>query len=452
MPDQKVFDRVVPHSLEAERSVLGACIVDREALNEVMEILEAGHFYDLNHRAVFEAIWEMSTLDKPVDPLTLMEELSKRGISEKVGGQAFIAGLVEGVPTTANAGYHANIVRDKAIHRSLIQTGNDLVRLGYSEDREVREILEEAEQAVFAISQDRNRQTYRSIGDVLPPAFQKIEEQYHSSDQEVSGIQTPFSDFNRLTGGFQAGSLNIIAARPSMGKTALAINFAQYLGVKESPKPVLIFSLEMSAEQLVQRMLGSEAMVNIHDLRTGNIADQDWQHLTNGAGRLARAPIYIDDSSMLSTLEFRARCRRFKAKHQDLGLVVVDYLQLMSFHRRIDSKQQEVAEISRVLKGVAREVDVPVVALSQLSRAVEQRNEKRPQLSDLRDSGAIEQDADMVLLLYREGYYNPDPDSDDTSEIIIAKHRNGPTGVINLIFRKEYTRFESALSGHYPGM
>jgi replicative DNA helicase len=394
----------------------------------------------------------MSTLDKPVDPLTLMEELSKRGISEKVGGQAFIAGLVEGVPTTANAGYHANIVRDKAIHRSLIQTGNDLVRLGYSEDREVREILEEAEQAVFAISQDRNRQTYRSIGDVLPPAFQKIEEQYHSSDQEVSGIQTPFSDFNRLTGGFQAGSLNIIAARPSMGKTALAINFAQYLGVKESPKPVLIFSLEMSAEQLVQRMLGSEAMVNIHDLRTGNIADQDWQHLTNGAGRLARAPIYIDDSSMLSTLEFRARCRRFKAKHQDLGLVVVDYLQLMSFHRRIDSKQQEVAEISRVLKGVAREVDVPVVALSQLSRAVEQRNEKRPQLSDLRDSGAIEQDADMVLLLYREGYYNPDPDSDDTSEIIIAKHRNGPTGVINLIFRKEYTRFESALSGHYPGM
>jgi len=452
MPDQKVFDRVVPHSLEAERSVLGACIVDREALNEVMEILEAGHFYDLNHREVFEAIWEMSTLDKPVDPLTLMEELSKRGISEKVGGQAFIAGLVEGVPTTANAGYHANIVRDKAIHRSLIQTGNDLVRLGYSEDREVREILEEAEQAVFAISQDRNRQTYRSIGDVLPPAFQKIEEQYHSSDQEVSGIQTPFSDFNRLTGGFQAGSLNIIAARPSMGKTALAINFAQYLGVKETPKPVLIFSLEMSAEQLVQRMLGSEAMVNIHDLRTGNIADQDWQHLTNGAGRLARAPIYIDDSSMLSTLEFRARCRRFKAKHQDLGLVVVDYLQLMSFHRRIDSKQQEVAEISRVLKGVAREVDVPVVALSQLSRAVEQRNEKRPQLSDLRDSGAIEQDADMVLLLYREGYYNPDPDSDDISEIIIAKHRNGPTGVINLIFRKEYTRSESALSGHYPGM
>ena len=452
MTAQNLFDRVVPHSLEAERAVLGACIVDREALNTVVERLQAEDFYDLNHRAAYEIIWDMAQKDKPVDPLTLMEECSRKGMGEKIGHQAFIAGLVDAVPTTANVDYHAGIVKEKSIHRRLIQVGNDLVRLGFSEDREIRDLLEEAEQAVFAISQDRNRQSYRAIGDVLPPAFQKIEEQFHNSDQSVTGVQTDFRDFNRLTGGFQPGSLNIIAARPSMGKTALAINFAQHLGVhSRNARPVLIFSLEMSAEQLVQRMLGSEAEVNIHDLRTGNLADKDWDDLTRAAGDLSRAPIYIDDSSMLSTLEFRARCRRFKAKHQDLGLVVVDYLQLMSYSRRIDNKQQEVAEISRALKGVARELDVPVIALSQLSRAVEQRTDKRPQLSDLRDSGAIEQDADMVVLLYREGYYNPEQgaDMDDPAEIIVAKHRNGPTGAVKLIFRKEFTKFGAYIGEHY---
>jgi len=445
MPDQSLLDRVVPHSLEAERAVLGACVVDRDALITVMEILEPSNFYDLNHQAVFEVIADMSRRDKPVDPLTLFDELSKRGIAEKVGGRTFLVGLVDAVPTTANVEYHAAIVKERYVRRRLISVGNQLVGMGYSEDRDVKDLLEEAEQSVFAISQDRNRRSYKAVADILPPTFKKIEEQFHNTDQSVTGTQTPFADFNRLTGGFQPGSLNIIAARPSMGKTALAINMAEYIGT-ERKVPVLIFSLEMGAEQLVQRMLGSLARVNIHDLNTGSFADRDWDSLTDAAARLSQSPIFVDDSSMLSTVEFRARSRRFKAQHDGLGLIVVDYLQLMSFGRRIDSKQQEVAEISRSLKGVARELEVPVIALSQLSRAVEQRNEKIPQLSDLRDSGAIEQDADMVLLLYRKGYYDAaqsEEDEDNTALIRIAKHRNGPTGDIKLIFRKEFTRFEN---------
>lgn len=445
MPDQSLLDRVVPHSLEAERAVLGACIVDREALIAVMEMLQPSDFYDLNHQAVFEVIADMSRRDKPVDPLTLFDELSRKGIAEKLGGRTFIVGLVDGVPTTANVEYHATIVKERYIRRQLISVGNQLVGMGYSEDRDVKDLLEEAEQSVFAISQDRNRKSFKSVADILPPTFKRIEEQFHSTDQSVTGTQTPFTDFNRLTGGFQPGTLNIIAARPSMGKTALAINMAEYVGT-ERKVPVLIFSLEMGAEQLVQRMLGSLAQVNIHDLNTGSFADRDWDKLTDAAARLSQSPIFIDDSSMLSTVEFRARSRRFKAQYNGLGLIVVDYLQLMSFARRIDSKQQEVAEISRALKGVARELEVPVIALSQLSRAVEQRNEKIPQLSDLRDSGAIEQDADMVLLLYRKGYYDTpqsEEEEDNTALIRIAKHRNGPTGDIRLIFRKEFTRFDN---------
>lgn len=345
--------------------------------------------------------------------------------------------------TTANAEYYALIVKDKSIHRRLISAGNTIVHLGYSEEREVDEILEEAEKAVFEIAQKRNRTNFRPISDVLGKTFQIIETQYRKSDQDVTGFSTGFYQFDRMTGGLQPGSLNIIAARPSMGKTALALNIAQYGGV-ERKEPILIFSLEMSAEQLVQRMLGSEAKVNIHDIRNGSFAEKDWEKLADAAGRLSQAPLFIDDSSMLSTLEFRARARRFKSRFENLGLIVVDYLQLMSFARRIDSKQQEVAEISRALKGVARELDVPVIALSQLSRAVEQRNEKMPQLSDLRDSGAIEQDADLVMLLYRPGYYDTaaSPEEEDNRATIrIAKHRNGPTGDVNLVFLKEYTRF-----------
>jgi len=420
--------------------------MDREALEAVLEILQPEDFYDLNHRAAFEVIHDMARREKPVDPLTFLDELARLGKSGRLGGQSFLGSLIDSVPTTANVEYHARIVLDKAVHRRLINAGNTIVKLGYSEELDLDEALEEAERAVFEIVSKRNSTNFRHVGEVLGKTFQQIEEQYNRSDQDVTGFNSGFYELDRLTGGFQPGSLNIVAARPSMGKTAFAINIAQF-GGQGSNRPVLIFSLEMGAEQLVQRMLGAEARVNIHDLRNGSFPKSAWEDLADGAGRLAEAPIYIDDSSMLSTMELRARCRRFKSRHKDLGLVVVDYLQLMSASRRTDSKQQEVAEISRGLKGIARELETPVIALSQLSRAVEQRTEKKPQLSDLRDSGAIEQDADTVMLLYRPGYYEPGAASDEEANrafIHLAKHRNGPTGEISLVFLREYTRFVNA--------
>jgi replicative DNA helicase len=440
------WDRMPPVSAEAERAALGSCLMDREALETVLEILQPEDFYDLNHRAAFEVIHDMARRERPVDPLTFLEELTRQGKNERLGGQSFLASLVDSVPTTANVEYHARIVLDKAIHRRLISAGNTIVKLGYSEELDLDEALEEAERAVFEIVRKRNATNFRHVGEVLGKTFQQIEEQYNRSDQDVTGFNSGFYELDRLTGGFQPGSLNIVAARPSMGKTAFAINIAQF-GGQGANRPVLIFSLEMGAEQLVQRMLGAEARVNIHDLRNGSFPKSAWEDLADGAGRLAEAPIYIDDSSMLSTMELRARCRRFKSRHKDLGLVVVDYLQLMSASKRTDSKQQEVAEISRGLKGIARELEAPVIALSQLSRAVEQRTEKKPQLSDLRDSGAIEQDADTVMLLYRPGYYEAGGGADEEDNrafIHLAKHRNGPTGEINLVFLREYTRFVNA--------
>jgi replicative DNA helicase len=350
------------------------------------------------------------------------------------------------VPTTANVEFHASIVREKAVRRRLIEAGNKIVRLGYATDIENAMALDEAERAVFEITQNNNKVEFRPVRDILGGTFAKIEEQYRRSGAKVSGFDSSFADLDALTGGFQPGSLNIIAARPSMGKTALALNIAQFGGAKTGDA-VLIFSLEMSSEQLVQRMLGSEAQVNVHSMRTGVMGKSEWDDLMNAAGRLAKAPIYIDDSSMLTTMDFRSRCRRFKARYPNLGLVVVDYLQLMSFGgRNTDNKQQEVAEISRMLKGVARELQCPVVALSQLSRAVEQRAEKKPMLSDLRDSGAIEQDADTVLLLYRPDYYEGavNPDMDSEAFMSLAKNRNGPTNEIRLIFKREITRFFNA--------
>ncbi len=440
---KNAFERVPPHSLEAERAVLGACLLDRDALLLVTETLSGEDFYETRHRLAFEVILDMARKDKPVDPLTVWEEISRRELADRLGGQGFIAGLVDTVPTIANVEYHSRIVRDKSVHRKLVQVGSDIVKLGYAEDREMEDILDEAERAVFEITRRGGEKNFRHIGDILGAAFQQIETHYQQQEP-VTGISSGFVDFDRLTAGFQPGSLNIIAARPSMGKTALALNIAQHAAL-ERKKPVLVFSLEMGGEQLAQRMLASEARVNVHDLRTGTFHESAWEALADAAGRLSQAPIYIDDSSVLSTLELRARCRRFKAKTNEVGMIVVDYLQLMHLPRPTDSKQQEVAEISRALKGIARELDVPIIALSQLSRAVEQRQDKRPQLSDLRDSGAIEQDADLVILLFRPGYYSTNPEEEDNiAEAIIAKHRNGPTGTVPLIFIREYTRFVNA--------
>jgi replicative DNA helicase len=442
------YDRAAPQNAGAERAVLGACLLEQEALGRAVEMLRAEDFYDLNHKAAFEAMAEMFASNRPVELVTFGEELTKRGLFEKLGGQSFFASLVAEVSTTANVEYHADIVREKSIRRRLIEAGNHIVRLGYSPDIENAMALDEAERAVFEITQNNNKVDFKQVRDILGGTFAKIQEQYQRSGSSVNGFESGFADLDRLTGGFQPGSLNIIAARPSMGKTALALNIAQF-GGGGAKDAVLIFSLEMSSDQLVQRMLGSEAQVDIHAMRTGVMGKVEWDGLLGAAERLSKALIYIDDSSMLTTMDFRARCRRFKARYGNLGLVVVDYLQLMSFGgRNTDNKQQEVAEISRMLKSVARELECPVIALSQLSRAVEQRTEKRPMLSDLRDSGAIEQDADTVLLLYRPDYYDGavNPEMDSEAFLSLAKNRNGPTNEVRLIFKREITRFFDAIT------
>lgn len=442
---EQEIDRIMPHNLDAERAVLGSCLLDKDAAIYVIETLRKDDFYDAMHQLAYEIISEMVQKDKAVDPLTFMEEAKKRGLFERLGGQSFVASLIDTVPTTANVEYHARIVRDKSVHRKMIQVGTYITKLGYAEEVEIEEVLDEAERAVFEVATRGNLVVFKQLGEILNVTFQKLEERFLGGNV-VTGLPTGYIDLDRITGGLQGGSLIILAARPSMGKTALALNIAQHVAI-EQKTPVLIFSLEMSAEQLSHRLLASEAKVNIHDMRTGALPQGAWDVLANAAGRLSEAPIYIDDSSFLSTLDLRARARRFKAQHPDLGLIVVDYLQLMSLSRKVENKQQEVAEISRSLKGVARELNVPVIALSQLSRAVEQRQDKKPQLADLRDSGAIEQDADLVIFLYRSGYYESNKeDNQDVADLIVAKHRNGPTGTVQLLFVKEYTRFENFAS------
>ena len=439
MPDE-VFDRLPPSNLEAERAVLGSCLLDRDALVDVTEFLSPDDFYDLNYRDVYNVILEMTQRSKPVDMLTLSAELSDRGLLEKLGGQSFLAAIVDSTPTAANAEYHARIVRDKAVRRRLISAGNAITRMGYEEGKDLSELLEDAERLVFEVSKTRNESNFKSLAEVMKSTFDKIQEAFAREDNSLTGIDTGFIDFNKVTRGLQRGALNIIAARPSMGKTALAMNIARNVAVK-TKLPVLVFSLEMGAEQLAMRLLSAESRINLQDLFNGTFGNNDWRTLQEAASTLIEAPLYIDDSSVLTTIEMKARSRRFKAKHGELGLIVVDYLQLMSASRTMDNKQNEVAEISRGLKAIARELDVPVIALSQLSRSVESRDNKKPQLSDLRDSGAIEQDADLVALLYRDSYYKEELRDDNTASLNIAKNRNGPTREIKLIFQRELTRF-----------
>mgnify|MGYP003588267258 FL=1 len=439
-------DRVPPFNLEAERSVLGACMLEREALMAVTEGLTADDFYDPRHRNAFEIISSMAERDIAVDSLTFREELIKLGLEEKLGGLSFIAALLDAVTTTANVEHHISIVRDKSVHRGLITVGSDISRMGFSEDVEVAEALESAEQKVFEIARSGRTANVRGSKEVIKSALSEIEKRL-AGGLTMTGVPTGFKDFDKMSGGLQAGGLYILAARPSMGKTAWAINVAQYAALQENI-PVLIFSLEMSAEQIAQRMLSAEARVNLRQIfESRNLQNEQWNQLSQAAGKLSLCPLYIDDSSTLNTLDLRGRCRRFFAKQKsEKGLIVLDYLQLMNVARKIENRQQEVSEISRALKGVAREFKVPVIALSQLSRDVEKRGgSKKPQLSDLRDSGAIEQDADMVIFLYREAYYAQEESQDSSAEVIVAKNRNGPTGKVNLVFFKEYARFENGI-------
>lgn len=444
-----------PNSPEAERAVLGSCLMSKEALGSAIELLKPADFYNPDNSRVFEILTAMYMEDKPADFITIQIELNSQGIFESLGGQAFLAELAKSVTTTANVRYHAGIIRDNAIRRRMIFVGDAIKGMAVNNSLSIAEIVDQSEKMIFEAVQNKNASEFRHVKDIIGPVFVDVEERYKQNDNKIGGYLTGFADLDAYTGGLQPGSLNIIAARPSMGKTAFALNIAQF-GGGSTNQPVLIFSLEMPGEQLVMRMISAESIVNLSLLSKGAFDTDDFQRVREACGVLAGRNIYINDDSNLTAMDFRTRCRRFKTRHPDLALVIVDYLQLMnSGEKRLsDSRQQEVSDISRMLKGTARELQCPVIALSQLSRATEQRTEKKPQLSDLRDSGAIEQDADVVLLMYREDYYSENENNDQTNsqaDIRVAKNRNGSTGVFHLTFEREYTRFRDFGNDTFSG-
>ncbi|WP_027399457.1 replicative DNA helicase [Anaerovorax odorimutans] len=432
-------ERVPPHNDDAEKSVIGSVILDKEALFDVMEILKPEDFYNEMHKEIFAAILEIYRRNEPVDTLTLSEELKKRKSLEMVGGRAYIALLSSMVPSTSNASYYAKIVGEKAVLRRLIGTASDIIEKGYQEKMEPEEVLDYAERGIFEIAQTRQTKDYQNIKDVLWKNISKIDE-LSKIEGSLTGLTTGFIDLDSKTAGLQKSDLIMLAARPSMGKTAFALNIAQHAAIKSGAK-VLIFSLEMAAEQLGQRLLSMESKIEMQKLRVGNIERKDWDQINIALDTLSKANINIDDTPGISVMEMKNKCRRLKAE-VGLDLIIIDYLQLMALEGRTESRQQEVSTISRLLKQLAREMDCPVIVLSQLSRAPEQRADHRPILSDLRESGSIEQDADIVMFLYRDEYYNPETtDKPNICEVIIAKQRGGETGIVELTWLGKYTRF-----------
>jgi len=429
-----------PQSLEAEMAVLGSMLIDEEAISLAIESLDKSVFYKDTHRKVFEVISNLYEDGKAVDLVTVTDELRKMGNLESVGGVSFLMELANSVPTAANIRHYAALVKEKSILRTLINNSTKIISLCHENEGNIDEVVDNAEKLIFEVSDNKPRGSFLHVKEVIKDSIETIDRLYQKK-AHVTGVPTGFIDFDIKTAGLQNSDLIVIAGRPSMGKSALAICMAEYAAVMEKI-PVAFFSLEMSKEQFVQRILCSHAKVDAHKVRTGYLSPSDWPHLTAAAGKLSEAPIYIDDTPAISVMELRAKARRLKANH-DIKLLILDYMQLMRGSGNIDSRQQEISDISRSLKALARELNVPIVAISQLSRAVESRNDHRPQLSDLRESGAIEQDADLVVLILREEYYNPTPDNEGISEIIIAKQRNGPVGSIKLSFIKEFTRFEN---------
>ncbi len=437
--NESMMDRVPPHNHEAEQSVIGAIFLEPQALITASEILIPEDFYRTAHQKIFQTMLTLSDQGKAIDVVTIAEELSAKKEIEDVGGLAYISELANAVPTAANIVHYAKIVEEKALLRRLIRVATKIVEDGYAGDDEVEVLLSEAEKSVLEVSKRKNAGDFKHVKDVLVETFDNIE-QLVNRDGDITGIATGFTDLDRMTAGFQRNDLIIVAARPSVGKTAFALNVAQSIAVKEREN-VAIFSLEMGAEQLVMRMLCAEGNIDAQILRTGQLQDADWEKLMMAMGSLSNAGIFIDDTPGVRINEVRAKCRRLKQEH-GLGMILIDYLQLIQGSGRPgENRQQEVSEISRSLKGLARELQVPVIALSQLSRGVEQRQDKRPMMSDLRESGSIEQDADIVAFLYRDDYYDKESESKNMIEIIIAKQRNGPTGTVTLAFRKEYNKF-----------
>ncbi|HHW68256.1 MAG: replicative helicase [Epulopiscium sp.] len=436
--EESRLQRIPPHNIEAEQSVLGSMILDREAIASAAEILRGDDFYRPDHKMIFETCIELFNQGAPVDLVTLKSRLEEKGLLEQIGGIAYLSELASSVPTSAHIKQYAKIVESKSILRRLIKASQDIMGLSYEAKEDVNTILNQAEQSIFHILQNKHTEDFSPMREVLLSAFEKIEEIYKNQGK-VTGLSTGFIDLDYKTAGLQPSDLILVAARPSMGKTAFALNIAQYAAVREKV-PIAIFSLEMSKEQLVNRMLCAEAMIDAQKLRTGAMNQEDWVKIARAMGTLAEAPIYIDDTPGISVMEMRAKCRRLKLE-KGLGLILIDYLQLMSGSGKSDSRQQEISEISRSLKALAREMEAPVIALSQLSRACETRADHRPMLSDLRESGAIEQDADVVMFLYRDEYYHPDTEKKNQAEVIIAKQRNGPTGTVDLVWLGQYTKF-----------
>jgi replicative DNA helicase len=440
-------EKLPPQNLSAEQSVLGAMLIDKNATVKVIEILTPESFYRDAHRYIYESIQRLFELGEPVDSVTVSELLRKNGKLDAVGGSVYIADLINSVPTSANVEHYAKIVEEKAILRKLIETGTNIVSEAFDEPDNVDEVLDNAEKNIFEIAMKRAREGFFKLDTVLKKVLDRIDSLYDKKEH-ITGVPTGYQDLDNITAGFQNADLIIIAARPSVGKTALALNIAQNAAIKFNI-PVAIFSLEMSKEQLAQRMLCSEAEIDAHRLKTATLPDAGWKRLTKALSKLSDAKIFIDDTSSLTAIEIRAKARRMKAE-RGLGMVIIDYMQLMSGKGRSDNRVQEISEIARSLKTLARELDIPVIALSQLSRAVEQRPDRIPRLSDLRESGEIEQTADLVLFIHRDDYYNPASEKANVAEIIIAKQRNGPVGSVELVFRKELAKFYSKESRYEP--
>lgn len=438
---ETIREKMPPQNLEAEVAILGSVLIEEEAIAQSVEILTPDHFYKDSHKKIFQGMIHLFNENKGIDLVTLTERMNQDGVLEDAGGPAYLAYLTTAVPTAANLLYYARIVKEKFILRHLITSATQIVTDCYDTTEDVEGLLDRAEKAVFDIASKKFSGGITLLKDIVRYQMEVIDRLYQRKES-VTGISTGFHAFDAQTAGLQPSDLIVVAARPSMGKSAFVTCIAEHVGIVLK-QPVAIFSLEMSKEQLIQRMLCSQARVDAHKVRTGFLAQSDWKTLTGSAAKLSDAPIYIDDTPGLSVLELKAKARRLKAQF-GIKILMVDYLQLMQGGQNIESRQQEISEISRSLKGLARELGVPVIAVSQLSRAVESRVEHRPQLSDLRESGAIEQDADVVVLLLREEYYNPTEENRGKAEVIIAKQRNGPVGSINLTFIREYTRFENA--------
>jgi replicative DNA helicase len=437
-------DRALPHNLEAERSVLGAILLHNESFNLAAEVIDSIDFFRDAHRRIFDKMVKLSERGDAIDLVTLKDELGRSGELDEVGGPAYIAALVDGVPRSTNVEHYARIVKEKATLRNLIFSANKILSTAYEGEQDADVILDQAEHAIFAIADAKVRDGFVSLRDLAQSSFDTIEK-LHARKELVTGVPTGFADLDEITSGLQASDLIIVAARPSVGKTSLVLNIAQHVGTK-TDLSVGVFSLEMSKEQLFLRMLTAEARIDAHRLRRGFLGERDWGKLSQAIGTLSEAKIFVDDTPAIGVLEMRAKCRRLAAEH-GLNLAIVDYIQLMQGRGRFENRTLELASISRSLKGLAKELNVPIVVLSQLSRAPESRSDHRPQLSDLRESGALEQDADVVIFIYREDLYvdksRPPADNQGVAELIVGKQRNGPTGVVKLAFIREYTRFEN---------